>query len=46
MDVNVCGRGEQAMSAASLLQRAGHTDVAVLAGGPDALGELETGNPS
>jgi hypothetical protein len=31
------------MSAASLLERAGHNDVAVLAGGPDELGELETG---
>ena len=38
-----CGHGERAMSAASLLQRSGHTDVAVLAGGPDELGELETG---
>ena len=38
-----CGHGERAMSAASLLQRAGHDDVAVLAGGPDELGALETG---
>ncbi len=38
-----CGHGERAMSAASLLQRAGHKDVAVLAGGPDELGELEIG---
>jgi hydroxyacylglutathione hydrolase len=38
-----CGHGERAMSAASLLQRAGHDDVAVLAGGPDELAELETG---
>jgi hydroxyacylglutathione hydrolase len=38
-----CGHGERAMSAASLLQRAGHDDVAVLAGGPDDLGELVTG---
>ena len=38
-----CGHGERAMSAASLMQRAGHNDVAVLAGGPDELGELETG---
>ena len=38
-----CGHGERAMSAASLLQRAGHDDVAVLAGGPAELGELETG---
>ncbi|MGI8876246.1 MAG: rhodanese-like domain-containing protein [Egibacteraceae bacterium] len=32
-----CGHGERAMSAASLLERAGHRDVAVLAGGPDDL---------
>jgi hydroxyacylglutathione hydrolase len=38
-----CGHGERAMTAASLLQRAGHDDVAVLAGGPEELGELETG---
>jgi hydroxyacylglutathione hydrolase len=38
-----CGHGERAMSAASLLQRAGHDDVAVLAGGPEELGALETG---
>lgn len=36
-----CGHGERAMSAASLLERAGHRDVAVLAGGPDELGALE-----
>lgn len=36
-----CGHGERAMSAASLLERAGHRDVAVLAGGPDELGPLE-----
>ncbi|MFD6229409.1 rhodanese-like domain-containing protein [Streptomyces sp. NPDC060232] len=29
-----CGHGERAMTAASLLERAGHTDVAVLDGGP------------
>ncbi|MBW3620525.1 MAG: MBL fold metallo-hydrolase [Actinobacteria bacterium] len=29
-----CGHGERAMAAASLLERAGHPDVAVLAGGP------------
>jgi hypothetical protein len=29
------------MTAASLLERAGHPDVAVLAGGPDRLGPLE-----
>lgn len=38
-----CGHGERAMSAASLLERAGHRDVAVLAGRPDDLGELEDG---
>jgi hydroxyacylglutathione hydrolase len=32
-----CGHGERAMSAASLLERAGHQDVAVLSGGPDDL---------
>ncbi|MPZ73989.1 MAG: MBL fold metallo-hydrolase [Nitriliruptorales bacterium] len=36
-----CGHGERAMSAASLLERAGHRDVAVLAGGPEQLGDLE-----
>jgi hydroxyacylglutathione hydrolase len=36
-----CGHGERAMSAASLLERAGHRDVAVLAGGPEDLGTLE-----
>jgi hydroxyacylglutathione hydrolase len=30
-----CGHGERAMTAASLLQRAGHHQLAVLAGGPD-----------
>ncbi|MFA9445778.1 rhodanese-like domain-containing protein [Egicoccus sp. AB-alg6-2] len=35
-----CGHGERAMSAASLLERAGHRDVAVLAGSPTQLGEL------
>jgi len=29
-----CGHGERAMTAASLLQRAGHRDLAVLDGGP------------
>ncbi|HSJ44193.1 MAG TPA: rhodanese-like domain-containing protein [Euzebyales bacterium] len=37
-----CSHGERAMSAASLLERAGHRDVAVLAGGPGDLGRLET----
>lgn len=36
-----CGHGERAMSAASVLQRAGRRDLAVLAGGPGDLGELE-----
>lgn len=36
-----CGHGERAMSAASLLERAGHHDVAVFAGGPGSLGPLE-----
>ncbi|GEL18740.1 MBL fold metallo-hydrolase [Pseudonocardia asaccharolytica] len=33
--VLMCGHGERAMSAASLLERAGHRDLTVLAGGPD-----------
>lgn len=33
--VVMCGHGERAMGAASLLERAGHPDVAVLVGGPD-----------
>jgi hydroxyacylglutathione hydrolase len=33
----MCGHGERAMSAASLLLAAGRTDVAVLSGGPDDL---------
>lgn len=33
--VVACGHGERAMTAASLLERAGHTDLAVLRGGPD-----------
>ncbi len=33
--VVMCGHGERAMSAASLLERAGRADVAVLDGGPD-----------
>jgi rhodanese-related sulfurtransferase/glyoxylase-like metal-dependent hydrolase (beta-lactamase superfamily II) len=32
--VTMCGHGERAASAASLLERVGHTAVAVLAGGP------------
>jgi hydroxyacylglutathione hydrolase len=33
--VVMCGHGERAMGAASLLQRAGRADLAVLGGGPD-----------
>ncbi|CAL9677526.1 Hydroxyacylglutathione hydrolase [Streptomyces sp. enrichment culture] len=32
--VVACGHGERAMTAASLIERAGHTDIAVLDGGP------------
>lgn len=43
----MCGHGERAMSAASLLERRGHREVTVLTGGPDdwsrAHGGLETG---
>ena len=39
-----CGHGERAMTAASLLTRAGHDDVVVLAGGPDRMGHLITGS--
>jgi rhodanese-related sulfurtransferase len=35
-----CGHGERAMTAASLLQRAGRDDVAVMAGPPEQLGPL------
>jgi hydroxyacylglutathione hydrolase len=46
--VVMCGHGERAMGAASLLERAGHGDLSVLAGGPDDWvratgGSLETG---
>ncbi len=34
-----CGHGERAMTAASLLARAGHRDVAVFQGGPERLGD-------
>lgn len=30
----MCGHGERAMSAASVLAAAGHRDIAILAGGP------------
>lgn len=33
--VVMCGHGERAMGAASLLQRSGKPDIAVLAGGPE-----------
>ena len=33
--VVMCGHGERAAGAASLLERAGHHDLAVLVGGPD-----------
>jgi rhodanese-related sulfurtransferase len=33
--VVMCGHGERAAGGASLLERAGHTDVTVLVGGPD-----------
>ncbi|MGI5379509.1 rhodanese-like domain-containing protein [Streptomyces sp. CA-251387] len=39
-----CGHGERAMTAASLLQRAGHEGLAVLAGGPADWAEV-TGRP-
>lgn len=41
--VVMCGHGERAMSAASLLARAGRRDVTVLEGGPDDWAE-KTGN--
>ncbi|UQS25516.1 MBL fold metallo-hydrolase [Amycolatopsis thermalba] len=42
--VVMCGHGERAMSAASLLEQAGHREVAVLTGGP-ADWARATGNP-
>jgi rhodanese-related sulfurtransferase len=47
--VLMCGHGERAMGAASLLERAGHRDLTVLRGGPDewakATGQvLDTGS--
>jgi rhodanese-related sulfurtransferase len=33
--VTMCGHGERAATAASVLEAAGHDDVAVLDGGPD-----------
>jgi rhodanese-related sulfurtransferase len=40
----MCGHGERAMTAASLLTAGGHTDVTVLAGGPDTW-TAATGRP-
>jgi glyoxylase-like metal-dependent hydrolase (beta-lactamase superfamily II) len=42
--VVMCGHGERAMGAASLLARAGRSDVAVMVGGPDQWAEA-TGRP-
>ena len=42
--VVMCGHGERAMGAASILERAGRTDVRVLAGGPRDWA-VATGNP-
>lgn len=42
--VVMCGHGERAMGAASLLARAGHRDVSVMAGGPQDWAEA-TGTP-
>jgi hydroxyacylglutathione hydrolase len=42
--VVMCGHGERAMSAASMLARAGHHHVAVLDGGPDSWAAV-TGRP-
>lgn len=33
--VTICGHGERATTGASLLERAGHTDISVLTGGPE-----------
>ena len=42
--VVMCGHGERAAGAASLLERAGHHDLAILVGGPDD-GSTATGQP-
>jgi hydroxyacylglutathione hydrolase len=42
--VVMCGHGERAMGAASLLARGGHRDLAVLAGGPEDWARV-TGRP-
>jgi rhodanese-related sulfurtransferase len=38
--VTMCGHGERATTAASVLERAGHRDVAVLIGGADEWAEI------
>jgi rhodanese-related sulfurtransferase/glyoxylase-like metal-dependent hydrolase (beta-lactamase superfamily II) len=40
----MCGHGERAMGAASLLERAGHRDLAVLDGGPQDWADATGGN--
>jgi hydroxyacylglutathione hydrolase len=40
----MCGHGERAMSAASVLRRAGHHDLAVLTGGPRDWAEATGGS--
>lgn len=42
--VVMCGHGERAMGAASVLERAGHRDLSVLEGGPDDWAQV-TGRP-
>jgi hydroxyacylglutathione hydrolase len=42
--VVMCGQNERAMGAASLLERAGHRDLAVLEGGPDDWAETTGGS--
>ncbi|WP_230883343.1 rhodanese-like domain-containing protein [Streptomyces venezuelae] len=42
--VVACGHGERAMTAASMLKRAGHDDLAVLEGGPADWAKV-TGRP-
>ncbi len=39
----MCGHGERAMGAASLLERTGHRDLAVLDGGPEDWAEATGG---
>ena len=42
--VTMCGHGERAATAASVLERAGHPDVTVLTGGPGAMGRHHRGS--